>query len=314
MIVNVEATVLGDLLLPLLDFRIVEFLHAPALHANEVVVMAALVQFKDRLATLKVVPHQQSGLLELCQHTVNRCQADFCVFGQQQFVYVLCRQMPLRGVLKQVQHLQPGEGGVEAHVSQFFGFGHDDLAREALIISCFVRLLSGVLHPSGTPLAQVQQDRVGYNAKSSCLESFTMRVTRFPFLVVVAVVPLLVAGCAGFGVHRIDIQQGNLVTEAQVAKVKPGMSKLDVRNALGTPLLQDVFNGNRWDYVFSLDQSTKYGPFGRDKQEYKVTIRFENDKVAKVEGKASTIEILTGGGEKRQLPNTLPPGAPPPKQ
>lgn len=141
-----------------------------------------------------------------------------------------------------------------------------------------------------------------------------MRVTRFAFHVAAAVVPLLVAGCAGFGVHRIDIQQGNLVTEAQVAKVKPGMSKLDVRNALGTPLLQDVFNGNRWDYVFSLDQSTKYGPFGRDKQEYKVTIRFENEKVAKIEGKASTIEILTGGGEKRQLPNTLPPGAPPPKQ
>jgi hypothetical protein len=38
---------------------------------------------------------------------------------------------------------------------------------------------------------------------------------------------------------------------------------------------------------------------------------FENDKVAKIDGKGSEIEILTGGGEKRQLPNTLPPGAPP---
>lgn len=139
---------------------------------------------------------------------------------------------------------------------------------------------------------------------------------KFNFIVRVAgiIAAMSIAGCAGFGVHRIDIQQGNLVTQEQLSKVKPGMSRLDVRNALGTPLLQDVFNGNRWDYYFSLEQSTKYGPFGRDRQQFKIAILFENDKVAKIDGQASAVEILTGGGEKRQLPNTLPPGAPPPKQ
>ena len=141
-----------------------------------------------------------------------------------------------------------------------------------------------------------------------------MQISRFVAHCVVGISVTLISGCAGFGVHRIDIQQGNLVTQEQLAKVKPGMSRLDVRTALGTPLLQDVFNGNRWDYYFSLDQSTSYGPFGRDKQEYKVTILFENDKVARIDGKASAIEILTGGGEKRKLPDSLPPGAPPPKQ
>ena len=141
-----------------------------------------------------------------------------------------------------------------------------------------------------------------------------MRVARFITHIAIGVIAGLLSGCAGFGVHRIDIQQGNLVTEEQLAKVKPGMSRLDVRTALGTPLLQDVFNGNRWDYYFSLDQSTSYGPFGRDKQQFKVTILFENEKVAKIDGKASAIEILTGGGEKRKLPDSLPPGAPPPKQ
>lgn len=141
-----------------------------------------------------------------------------------------------------------------------------------------------------------------------------MRVVRFSLLIAVGVIATVISGCAGFGVHRIDIQQGNLVTQDQLAKVKPGMSRLDVRNALGTPLLQDVFNGNRWDYYFSLDQSTSYGPFGRDKQQYKVTILFESDKVARIDGKASAVEILTGGGEKRKLPDSLPPGAPPPKQ
>ena len=124
----------------------------------------------------------------------------------------------------------------------------------------------------------------------------------------------LLAGCAGFGVHRIDIQQGNLVTQEQLAKVKPGMSRNDVRNTLGTPLMQDVFHANRWDYYFTNEQGTKYGPFGRDTQKYHVTILFENEKVANIDGQASPVEILTGGGDRRSLPNISPPGAPPKKE
>ena len=133
------------------------------------------------------------------------------------------------------------------------------------------------------------------------------------YAIVVACLSLL-AGCAGFGVHRIDIQQGNLVTQEQLSRVTPGMSRNDVRNALGTPLLQDVFHANRWDYYFTNDQGSKYGPFGREKQKYHVTILFENEKVSRIDGQASPVEILTGGGDRRALPNTLPPGAPPPKQ
>jgi len=132
------------------------------------------------------------------------------------------------------------------------------------------------------------------------------------FCAIAVIASPFLSGCAGFGVHRIDIQQGNLITQEQLAKVKNGMSRNDVKNALGTPLLQDVFNGNRWDYYFTNDQATKYGPFGRERQKYQVTIVFADEKVAKIEGQASPVEILTGGGERRSLPNTLPPGAPPP--
>ena len=133
-------------------------------------------------------------------------------------------------------------------------------------------------------------------------------------MVIVLACFVLLSGCAGFGVHRIDIQQGNLVTQEQLAKVKTGMSRNDVRNALGTPLLQDVFHANRWDYYFTNEQSTKYGPFGREKLKYQVTILFEDEKVSRVEGQASPVEILTGGGDRRTLPKALLPGAPPPKQ
>ncbi len=142
--------------------------------------------------------------------------------------------------------------------------------------------------------------------------SISTAATKFLSALSIVIVVAGLSACAGYGVHKIDIQQGNLVTQEQLSKVKTGMNRVDVKNILGTPLLQDVFNGNRWDYVFSDDRGTKLGPFGRDVQKFKVTIVFASDVVAKIEGEASPIEILTGGGEKRVVPNTLPPGAPTP--
>jgi len=52
--------------------------------------------------------------------------------------------------------------------------------------------------------------------------------------------------------HKIDIQQGNQVKQEKLAKLKPGMSREQVKFLLGTPLLTDGFNGNRWDYMYYL--------------------------------------------------------------
>lgn len=74
---------------------------------------------------------------------------------------------------------------------------------------------------------------------------------------------LLVAGCASstqstddfLGIitpYRIDIVQGNVVTKEQMALVKPGLSRAQVRDVLGTPLITDPFHADRWDYVFDI--------------------------------------------------------------
>jgi len=52
--------------------------------------------------------------------------------------------------------------------------------------------------------------------------------------------------------YRIDIVQGNVVTKEQIAAVKTGMSRSQVRDLLGTPLLADPFHAERWDYLFSI--------------------------------------------------------------
>ena len=52
--------------------------------------------------------------------------------------------------------------------------------------------------------------------------------------------------------YRIDIVQGNAITKEQAALVKPGLTRLQVREVLGTPLVADPFHADRWDYVFTI--------------------------------------------------------------
>ena len=51
-------------------------------------------------------------------------------------------------------------------------------------------------------------------------------------------------------VYKIDIQQGNAISSEMLMKLKPGMTKAQVRFVLGTPLIRDTFHKERWDYVY----------------------------------------------------------------
>ena len=70
-------------------------------------------------------------------------------------------------------------------------------------------------------------------------------------LVSLAITCLSACGFVGFpGVYRIDVEQGNILTQETVDQLKPGMSRRQVRFILGTPLIEDTFNQNRWDYTY----------------------------------------------------------------
>jgi outer membrane protein assembly factor BamE len=78
--------------------------------------------------------------------------------------------------------------------------------------------------------------------------------------------------------YKMDIVQGNVVTKEQFAMVKPGMSRNQVRDVMGTALLVSVFHADRWDYVFSMkSQSAK-------NQQTKVVVFFKDDVVERTEG------------------------------
>lgn len=63
----------------------------------------------------------------------------------------------------------------------------------------------------------------------------------------------LLSGCVAeryFLEYRVNVQQGNVVEQKQIVQLRPGMTRDQVRYVLGTPLLQDPFHANRWDYVY----------------------------------------------------------------
>lgn len=89
---------------------------------------------------------------------------------------------------------------------------------------------------------------------------------------------LALAGCADmFSIHKLDIQQGNALSEEAVAKVKPGMSTAQVEFILGRPVLSDPFHAERWDYVYYLKRADTPA------QRARVTVYFEGDRVLRVE-------------------------------
>ena len=77
----------------------------------------------------------------------------------------------------------------------------------------------------------------------------------------------------------MEIQQGNFLTQEQVDKLKPGMTKEQVRFLLGTPLLVDVFHPDRWDYVYRRQKASS-----KELEERKLTLFFEGNRLLRSEG------------------------------
>lgn len=95
---------------------------------------------------------------------------------------------------------------------------------------------------------------------------------------------LLAAGCSSEGdrklpgVYRVDVQQGNIIDQEMLDKLRPGMDRNQVRFIMGTPAISDPFHANRWDYVFTLSRG------GRTREQRHIIVHFRDDKLSHVEG------------------------------
>ncbi|NLC23261.1 MAG: outer membrane protein assembly factor BamE, partial [Oxalobacter sp.] len=100
--------------------------------------------------------------------------------------------------------------------------------------------------------------------------------------------------------YRINIQQGNFVSQEMLARIQPGMTKEQVRFALGTPLLTDLFHSARWDYLFRLQK-----PNGQITNN-RVIIYFEDNRVARIVNdplpeETQYLETIAGPAPKKKV-------------
>jgi outer membrane protein assembly factor BamE len=77
--------------------------------------------------------------------------------------------------------------------------------------------------------------------------------------------------------YRVEVVQGNVITREQLALVKPGMSRAQVRDVLGSPLLTDIFHADRWDYVFTIRRQ------GAEPQLRRIVARFDGEALKSID-------------------------------
>ena len=108
------------------------------------------------------------------------------------------------------------------------------------------------------------------------------------------------------GVYRIDIQQGNVVEQQMLDRLEIGMERSKVRFIMGTPLLADPFNQDRWDYVYRLRRGSG------EEVSQRVSLYFADDRLARVEGDLASEAIPEATAERIQTRVKVP-KRPPPK-
>lgn len=138
-----------------------------------------------------------------------------------------------------------------------------------------------------------------YNPTNPPQNMLSLRTSSLRFGVFGLILGALLAasGC----VYRIDIQQGNFLEEKDLDRVAVGMTRVQVRSLLGTPMVADPFKTERWDYVYYFKQGRLKKPVQRQ-----FTVFFQEDKVTRLDrsGSVSTADTPRVEKPKADVPST----------
>jgi len=85
--------------------------------------------------------------------------------------------------------------------------------------------------------------------------------------------------------YKVDIQQGNVIEQKMLDKLKPGMDMNQVKFIMGTPVLIDPFHNERWEYIYSFQKG------GGVRKQRHITLHFEDDKLAYISGDIKVSDV-----------------------
>ncbi|MGB5178824.1 MAG: outer membrane protein assembly factor BamE [Gammaproteobacteria bacterium] len=113
---------------------------------------------------------------------------------------------------------------------------------------------------------------------------------------------LSITACSRYQlVHKIDVQQGNVITQDEVNQLEPGMSRRQVQYIMGSPMIADVFHQDRWDYVYLFQPG--YG----ETVEERITLYFDNDELSRTSGTTHPDAADTASARPQQVTLVVPP-------
>jgi outer membrane protein assembly factor BamE len=269
MVGNLKALGLGNRVLAVLNLGIVKLLNPATVQAHQVVVVLALVQLKHRLASLKMIAAQNTRLLKLSEYAIDGGQANVGAVLQQHPKHVFSRQVALRTVLKNLHDFQTRQRSFKASAFKFVNVGHGGwrgLRQKVAATMADHKPSAGSVPPACSEM-------------SVFLTSYARCV-----LMVAASAALAACGSfnsAGTGIftpYKVEVVQGNVVSKEQVDLLQPGMTRQQVREVLGSPLVTSAFHADRWDYAFTIRRQ------GIDAQNRKLTVFFKGDVLDKFDG------------------------------
>src|SRR5210317_2358371 len=96
-------------------------------------------------------------------------------------------------------------------------------------------------------------------------------------------------------IYKLDVQQGNIITAEMLMGLKPGMTRAQVRYVLGTPLIQDSFHKNRWDYIYKMIKDDQLI------EERHLVVKFEDDELVDIKGDLiNKDDVMIGAQTEKQ--------------
>lgn len=129
-----------------------------------------------------------------------------------------------------------------------------------------------------------------------------MRLTALPVRLLLLGLVTLTGGC----LYRMPVQQGNFLNPDQVAQLEKGMTRPQVRFLLGTPMVPNGFNTDRWDYYYYVDPGRRW-----PSQTKRLTVHFKDDIVERFERSDPPPEPAVPAAGASAAPETAPASAAP---
>lgn len=276
MVGDLKALGYGGFLLKTLDFGVIKLFDPTAIQTHHVVVVLALIEFVDGFVAFEVVAVQDARLFELGEYAVDRGQPDVGTVEQQLPENIFGRHVALCTALKHLEDFQARHGGFEAGVLQVIN----------------VHGLAGQRCAASLPLAGAPLQCPDHIGPVPTMTAFLI-LRAMPMALAAVTVALALSGCGAFqGVHADtfkpyvpEVVQGNVVSREQRGYLRQGLTRAQVRDVLGTPLVTSLFHADRWDYAFTIRRQ------GVPPQQFHLSVFFQGDVLSRVEGDELPSEV-----------------------